>query len=451
MGLEANKYSLIDIETTGSYRKGHRIIEIAIINVDGDQIVDQFSTLINPEVRIPYFISTLTGIQNEDVLGAPRFYEIAKKIIEMTEGRIFVAHNVFFDFNFIKYEFSELGYTFNRPKLCTVQLARKFLPGHHSYSLGEICKDLGISNSARHRALGDALATFELLKVIINKSEIKDDDLEGERKIALPPLLSREIFENLPERIGVYYFYDENGNLLYVGKSRNIKKRVTQHLNPDLKKKKDIQLKNLISHIEYVLIPNELASLLFECHEIKKNRPQFNRALKRIKFPYGLELKSNATGLLEIISRHDDGSFFSAFLVKSKKIAQLKIDSFYATLIGPFSSEFEKMDKINLLVSKIGPENFNRMLEKIFTQRIPKYKNFFLCFNSGKSKKGWIKVINGSPIEIQYTLSRKIVSIKLKPDPEMISILYNFIKKNNCHLVEITHEDFDIPVSDDLT
>jgi hypothetical protein len=134
-----------------------------------------------------------------------------------------------------------------------------------------------------------------------------------------------------------------------------------------------------------------------------------------------------------------------------KKIAQLKIDSFYASLIGPFSSEFEKMDKINLLVSKIGPENFNRMLEKIFIQRIPKYKNFFLCFNSGKSKNGWIKVINGSPIEIQYTLSRKIVSIKLKPDPEMISILYNFIKKNNCHLVEITHEDFDIPVSDDFT
>ena len=118
------KFSLIDIETTGSFKKGQKIIEIAIINIDGDEITDEYTTLINPEIRIPYFITTLTGITNEDVENAPKFYEIAKKIVEMTKDRIFVAHNVFFDFNFIKHEFSELGFSFSRDKLCTVQLAR---------------------------------------------------------------------------------------------------------------------------------------------------------------------------------------------------------------------------------------------------------------------------------------------------------------------------------------
>ena len=150
-----NKFSLIDIETTGSLKKGQKIIEIAILNIDGDELVEEYSTLINPEIRIPYFITNLTGITNEAVEYSPKFYEVAKKIVKMTDGRVFVAHNVFFDFNFIKHEFAELGFSYSRDKLCTVQLARKYLPGHKSYSLGELSKDLSIVIQGRHRALGD--------------------------------------------------------------------------------------------------------------------------------------------------------------------------------------------------------------------------------------------------------------------------------------------------------
>jgi DNA polymerase III epsilon subunit-like protein len=366
----------------------------------------------------------------------------------MTEGRVFLAHNVFFDFNFIKYEFSELGYSFNRSKLCTVQLARKFLPGFKSYSLGKICHDLGIENSARHRALGDAYATFELFKLIKSKMDDSVSELSGENKIPLPPMMRREEFESLPPKVGVYYFYDDVGQILYIGKSRNIKRRVTQHLNPNLKKRKDIQLKSLIAKVEFVLIPNELAALLFECHEIKKNRPPFNKALKRRKFPYGLELKKNSTGVFEIISKHNDGSYHPAFLVKSKRMALLRIDSLYTGLVGPFLNEFERNEKIELLIKKIGQDNFNKLIEKIFYQRVPRFKNFYIYFNAKDPKDGFIKILDGSPEEIQINIEGESSIFRLNSDPEMVSILYSYIKLNSCHLVEIAHRNSSTPVGD---
>ena len=162
-------YTIIDIETTGGSPKKEKITEIAIVVHDGEKIVEKFSTLINPQRSIPYFITKLTGINNEMVADAPKFYEIAKKIIELTENRVFVAHNVSFDYNFIKNEFSSLGYKFQRKQLCTVRLSRRFIPGHRSYSLGEICKNLGININGRHRALGDALATVRLFEIILAK------------------------------------------------------------------------------------------------------------------------------------------------------------------------------------------------------------------------------------------------------------------------------------------
>ena len=162
-------YSIVDIETTGGNNKTGKITEIAIYNFDGEKVIDSFVTLINPECYIPTFITDITGITNEMVAKAPKFYEVAKKIVEITSNRIFVAHNVNFDFNFIKKEFSELGYEFNRKKLCTVVLSRKYFPGHKSYSLGKICDDLGIEINGRHRAAGDALATIELFSLILGQ------------------------------------------------------------------------------------------------------------------------------------------------------------------------------------------------------------------------------------------------------------------------------------------
>lgn len=161
-------YTVIDIETTsGSYKSG-KITEIAIFVTDGTQIIDQFISLVNPECYIPPYITEITGINNEMVKNAPKFYEIAKQIVEITQNRTFVAHNVNFDYKFIKHEFGALGYHFDRKKLCTVELSRKYLPGHASYSLGKLCNDLNIELNGRHRAGGDAEATVKLFHLILN-------------------------------------------------------------------------------------------------------------------------------------------------------------------------------------------------------------------------------------------------------------------------------------------
>ncbi len=160
-------FAIIDIETTGNSNRYGKITEIAIYQHNGQEITGSFSTLINPEMDIPYFISKLTGITNSMVQKAPKFYEVAKTIVEMTRGRTFIAHNVSFDYKFIKEEFKRLGYDFNSKTLCTVQLSRKLLPGHASYALGKLCADLGIKINGRHRAAGDALATVKLFEILL--------------------------------------------------------------------------------------------------------------------------------------------------------------------------------------------------------------------------------------------------------------------------------------------
>jgi DNA polymerase-3 subunit epsilon len=164
-------FSIIDIETTGQSYKNGKITEIAIYQHNGQEVTDSFSTLINPEMDIPFFITELTGINNEMVRTAPKFYQVAKKIIEMTMGRTFVAHNASFDYKFIKEEYARLGYNYHRKTMCTVKLSRKLLPGHPSYSLGKLCADLGIEINGRHRAAGDALATAKLFDILVDRND----------------------------------------------------------------------------------------------------------------------------------------------------------------------------------------------------------------------------------------------------------------------------------------
>ncbi len=166
-------YAVVDIETSGGRAQVDKITEIAIYIHDGEKIVDEFSTLINPETYIPPFITRLTGINNEMVASAPKFYEVAKKIVLMTEGRLFVAHNAPFDYRFIQEEFKRLGYNYQRQTMCTVRMSRKIIPGMGSYSLGNLCQNLGIEINNRHRAAGDALATTKLLELLLVKTENK--------------------------------------------------------------------------------------------------------------------------------------------------------------------------------------------------------------------------------------------------------------------------------------
>lgn len=164
-------FAIIDIETTGNKHQFGKITEIAIFQHNGQKVTGEFSTLINPEIDIPLFITRLTGINNEMVKDAPKFYEVAKKIIEMTIGRTFIAHNVSFDYKFIQEEYKRLGYTYHQKTMCTVKLSRKLLPGHRSYSLGKLCADLGIEIEGRHRAEGDALATVKLFEILLERNK----------------------------------------------------------------------------------------------------------------------------------------------------------------------------------------------------------------------------------------------------------------------------------------
>ena len=196
-------YAIIDIETTGGSARIERITEIAIYLHDGNKITEEFVSLVNPERNIPYFITNLTGITNEMVDDAPHFYEIAKKIIELTEGRTFVAHNARFDYSFIRQEYKSLGYNFKRNILDTVALSRKLLPGHKSYSLGNICNDLSISINGRHRAAGDALATVKLLEILIAR-DIEDNGstsslMKNTRVSKLNPKLNITKIESIPD------------------------------------------------------------------------------------------------------------------------------------------------------------------------------------------------------------------------------------------------------------
>ncbi|MFD2245048.1 exonuclease domain-containing protein [Pontibacter ruber] len=300
-------YAIIDIETTGSQPAQDKITEIAIFIHDGQQIVDKYSTLINPQRPIPYFITQLTGISDEMVKDAPKFYEVAKEIVEFTEGKVFVAHNVRFDYSFIKKEFADLGYMFQRKTLCTVRLSRSLIPGLPSYSLGKLCKSIDIDLQMRHRAIGDAEATAKLFDKLIkiNRPVIDGsyhmadpaEQLKHEIKTSLlPPAIKKEQVDALPTEPGVYYFHNEAGEIIYVGKSKNIRKRIVQHFNIDYKSRKSLDFKNQIADITYELMGNELVALLFESAEIKRMKPHYNRQQRRSVFNTGIFVYEDANG-----------------------------------------------------------------------------------------------------------------------------------------------------------
>ena len=275
------RYAIVDIETTGSYQRSHAITEIAIIVHDGEKIIDTFETLINPETSIVHFVSRMTGITDNMLQDAPKFHEVAKKIWTLTDDAVFVAHNVNFDFSYIHQEFKSLGADFRRKKLCTVRLSRKLFPGYPSYSLGNICSNLGINFGNRHRAMGDAMATTKLFERCLlhdNDEVIKKSLSKNSKEALLPPYLSKEVYDALPEKTGVYYFHDVKGKIIYVGKAINIKSRIYSHLTG--KGTAKLSFIAAIANITYTLCGTELIALLLESHEIKRLFPLYNQAQK---------------------------------------------------------------------------------------------------------------------------------------------------------------------------
>jgi DNA polymerase-3 subunit epsilon len=284
-------YAVLDIETTGGSPLLERITEIAIYIHDGTGITGEFATLINPERNIPYFITSLTGITNEMVEDAPKFYEVAKQIVELTEGKTIVAHNARFDYSFLRQEFKTLGFNFRRPLIDTVTAARKLIPGYPSYSLGNICRELGITIEGRHRAAGDALATTRLFEILIKK-DIETNGaaaslFRSTKSLKLNPALDISRLEQIPEEPGVYYFYDDKGDLIYVGKSLNLYERVSTHLSNNTTNR-SMEMRDRIASIDWECTGSELVALLRESEEIKRNKPLYNRAQRRTGSSWGL-------------------------------------------------------------------------------------------------------------------------------------------------------------------
>ncbi|GGB68325.1 exonuclease [Flavobacterium suaedae] len=291
-------YAILDIETTGGQYNEEGITEIAIYQYDGHEITDQFISLINPEKPIQPFVVKLTGINNEMLRNAPKFYDVAKRIIEITEGCIIVAHNAGFDYRVLQAEFDRLGYNYQRQSLCTVELSQKLLPEQKSHSLGKLVRSLGIPISDRHRASGDAMATVKLFKLLlakdVEKEIIKNLVRSGEKKEVSAKIFN--LLEDIPPVTGMYYIYKENGNLVYIGKSNNIKRRLHQHFTGTSRKAKRLQ-KDAFT-INYEETGNELIAQLKENQEVAANKPIHNRLIQKVAPPYSLYSKKNKEGYI---------------------------------------------------------------------------------------------------------------------------------------------------------
>jgi DNA polymerase-3 subunit epsilon len=306
-------YAIVDIETTGTYAAANGITEISIHITDGKRVLKKFETLVNPCQPIPWYIQSFTGITNEMVAGAPLFEEIAETVYEILHDKIFVAHNVNFDYSFIKSALLANGFEYNPKKLCTVRLSRKIFPGFPSYSLGNLCHSLGIKMHHRHRAGGDTEATVKIFHMLLlhdKEQHIEKSLQRNSKENMLPPNVPKEQFEKLPLTPGVYYFHDAKGKIIYVGKARNIRQRVNSHFNSGWENR---QKQNFLRHtfsISFQSCATELMAIILESAEIKRLWPIFNYSQKRWEDVYG------------IFSFYDQNGYMRVAIEKNKKQLQ---------------------------------------------------------------------------------------------------------------------------------
>lgn len=280
------RYAIVDIETTGGHAKGNGITEIAVVITDGISEIDRWESLIDPGHPIPRHITELTGIDDAMVESAPPFHAIADELEDFLADTIFVAHNVGFDYAFIRGHFEQMGRIWRRPKLCTVRLARQLLPGHASYSLGRLCQDLDIPNDARHRAMGDCAATttlFHQMMSLPHADNVVSSMLKrGERESWLPQHVPASDFEALPAAPGVYRFIDQKGVAIYIGMSHNVRHRVRTHFNGSMSSARRQAFLRDIHHIECEPTGSVLIARLLEDELIRTLWPIHNRAQKSV-------------------------------------------------------------------------------------------------------------------------------------------------------------------------
>lgn len=443
-------YAIIDVETTGLSLAKEKITEIAIVLHDGNKITGKFSTLIKPEKKIPYRITQITGISNQMVKNEPKFYEVAKQIIELTEDRIIVGHNVRFDYGFIRTEFKSLGYDFKRTTVDTIKLSRKLIPGQHSYSLGKLCASLGIKNRARHRALGDALATTELFELLLSiENHPEELNLKG-----MSASINKSLVEELPHQTGVYYFYDQNNKLIYVGKSINIHDRVLSHLNNN-RHKKAIEMKNAIAKVDYKITGSELGALLLESAEIKKHQPLYNRSQRRTYFNYGLYTFIDDEGyinlkLMKIIDESNpiytyssmhEGKEHITTLTKRYELCQ-KLTGLYETTGACFHYQIHQCK--GACIGEESPETYNKRVRQVLENYHFEKQNFFVIDNGRNKNEKCVVMVKGGKYcgfgfieqnSARLEALQECISV-YNDNREVRQIINSFLKRNNVEVIE---------------
>jgi DNA polymerase-3 subunit epsilon len=433
-------FAVIDLETTGGNPNSEKIIEIGIVLHDGKHKIGEYTTLINPEKEISGFISTFTGITNAMVKNAPKFADVADTILELLEGKIVVAHNAKFDYNFIKSEFRRLNIPFTKKNICTVQLSRKIFPSHKSHSLGNICRDLGIVVDNRHRAFGDAAATALLLEKLIENDtknligEYLDDDI---KKIHLPSKINPRIIEVLPEEVGVFYLHDENGDVVYLDKTKNIREHIFTFFSKKPTEKHKQQLYQEVADISFELTGNELIATLIETAEIKKLAPKYNRPVANAFYKYGLFSETDQNGFQKLIVKVLDENENPLLKFSSK----FKAEKMMHTILTNFRLEptFKKIDNAF---------HYNKRMQEVLSKFVYPHNNFFIIdVGRGGSERSAIQIEDGEYkgfgfFEPAYINHPNELKESIKNPKEIIEhkkIIQNYIRKNAKNVELITY------------
>ena len=394
-------YAIVDLETTGVKAARDRITEVAIVLFDGERIVDRFQSLVNPECSIPANITQITGISNEMTADAPKFYEIAKEIVEMTKGAIFVAHNVNFDYGFLKEEFARLGFSYRRKQLCTVRLSKLVFPNRRRYNLDSLIEMLDIQVERRHRAMDDVLATVELFKAILKQQNAADSITalinKGVSAAKLPPNFTMEQLHALPEDCGVYYFHNKNWEVIYVGKSINIKKRIMEHFAATTRKAQ--KMCQEVHDITFEITGSELAALLYESHEIKTLIPKYNVAQKPRKKAYcifayddesgykcmSVARSKNSLDLVYEFKRKEEALGALRFIQSQFELCQNKCDLGSGTS-ACFHYHLKKC--YGACVGEESPESYNeRATAAIARLQCPELEGSYILLEKGRNKE----------------------------------------------------------------
>ncbi|MGK0271718.1 MAG: DNA polymerase-3 subunit epsilon [Cocleimonas sp.] len=310
-----SKLAYVDLETTGGRPTSDSITEIAIIQTLDGKIVDQWQSLVFPDIHISQMIQQLTGITPTMVENAPSFDELLPTILEKLEGHVVVAHNARFDVGFLRNAFQRLGERFKYPVVCTVKLSRNLYPKYKRHNLDSIIKRFDIKCEARHRALGDAAALPELVSQMRHDFGTEDvlAAMAVQQKLSsMPPHLDTKLFKNMPNEPGVYLFYGETGALLYVGKSVQIRTRVISHFSSDHSNDREMRMSQQVHDIEWIVTAGEFSALMLEAELVKARSPLFNRQLRKQKTLYTLSWENSLTGDLnkpKVVDINEPGSY----------------------------------------------------------------------------------------------------------------------------------------------